>query len=48
MMGDFVKKINGQTIRTVEAFQRVYILSEGELTLQIIREETPLEIKIKI
>jgi hypothetical protein len=33
MMGDFVKKINGQTIRTVEAFQRVYILSEGELTL---------------
>ena len=29
IMGDFIRKVNGQKIRSVEAFQRLCLLEEG-------------------
>lgn len=47
-MGDRIVKANNQRIRDVEALQRICILSDGYLTLEIIRDDAPLEIKASI
>ena len=48
MMGDTIIKGNSYRIRSVEALQRICILSDGLLTLEIIREEVPMKIEVKI
>ena len=48
MMGDTIVKVNGHKIREVEALQRVCILSEGDLTLDIVRDNEVLEVKVKV
>ena len=40
MMGDTIVKANNQRIKEVEALQRISILSDGNLTLQVIRDDT--------
>lgn len=48
MMGDTILKANGHKIREVEALQRVAILSEGHLTLEVLRDEELVEVSAQI
>jgi S1-C subfamily serine protease len=48
MMGDIILKVNDYKIRQVEALQRICVISEGELTLDILREDTPMQIKVRL
>ena len=48
MMGDTILKANGYLIREVEALQRICVIADGHLTLEVMRDDTPVEIKVRV
>lgn len=48
MMGDTILKANGYLIREVEALQRICVIADGYLTLEVVRDGTLLEIKVRV
>ena len=48
MMGDSIVRANNYRIADVEALQRICVLSDGQLTLDILRDNVPMKIAVVV